>query len=38
MIIFGGTAQLTKELNDLNIFDVIHQKWIQLFENISPLK
>ena len=38
MIIFGGTTQLTRELNDLNIFDVIHHKWIQIFENVSPFK
>ena len=34
---FGGTANLTQELNDLYIYDINNQNWIQVFENVSPI-
>ena len=38
MIIFGGIHEITKELNDLLIFDFNNNKWLKLFDNeiLSP--
>jgi|APCry1669189768_1035252.scaffolds.fasta_scaffold66620_1 hypothetical protein len=39
MIIYGGIYEVTKELNDMHVFDIINQKWLCLFEEInSPVK
>jgi hypothetical protein len=42
MVIFGGYYEVTKELNDLFLFDFVDEKWIQIFMEvnspISPLK
>ena len=39
MIIFGGLHELTKELNDMHVFDILNERWLCLFEEInSPVK
>ena len=39
MILFGGIYEITKELNDLHIFDFSKNTWVTLFEESnSPLK
>jgi hypothetical protein len=40
MIVFGGILEVTKELDDLMLFDIKNRKWIQLFEEVmlSPIK
>lgn len=39
MIIYGGIFEITKELNDMHIFDIQKREWICLFEEInSPAK
>jgi hypothetical protein len=35
MIIFGGIFEVTKELNDMHLFDMRSKKWIQFFEETS---
>lgn len=38
MIIFGGIYEVTKELNDLVLFDTKAHKWITFFEESnSPM-
>lgn len=39
MLVFGGIHEVTKELDDLHVFDFKNLRWIELFEEqISPLK
>jgi hypothetical protein len=39
MIIYGGIYEVTKELNDMHVFNVVTEKWLCLFEEInSPMK
>ena len=39
MVIFGGIYEITKELNDLQVFDFKKNRWITLFEEAnSPIK
>jgi hypothetical protein len=39
MIIYGGIYEVTKELNDMHIFDLNEEKWLCLFEELmSPIK
>jgi DNA topoisomerase IA len=39
MVVFGGIYEITKELNDLHIFDFTKKKWITLFEESnSPVR
>ena len=38
MIIYGGIFEVTKELNDMHIFDLKNDKWICLFEEINSPK
>jgi len=39
MVIFGGIIEITKELDDLVLFDIDNTKWVQLFEELqSPLR
>ena len=39
MIIYGGIYEVTKELNDMHVFDLKNEKWLCLFEELmSPLK
>jgi hypothetical protein len=39
MVIFGGIHEVTKELDDLYIFDFKNKRWIELFEEVSsPMK
>ena len=39
MVIFGGIAEVTKELNDMYLFDFNEEKWICLFRPLpSPQK
>lgn len=36
--IFGGIYEVTKELNDLNLYDIANNKWICLFtEKVEPV-
>jgi len=38
MVVYGGIFEVTKELNDLNLFDTRTKKWISLFEEThSPV-
>jgi hypothetical protein len=39
MIIYGGIFEVTKELNDMHVFDFKKQQWIVMFEELnSPQK
>jgi hypothetical protein len=39
MIVFGGIYEITKELNDLYMFDFTKKKWITVFEESnSPVR
>ena len=39
MIIYGGIFEVTKELNDMHVFDFKKQQWVVLFEELnSPQK
>ena len=39
MLIFGGIHEVTKELDDMHIFDFKNKRWIQFFEEMSsPVK
>jgi hypothetical protein len=39
MLVFGGIHEVTKELDDMHIFDFKNRRWIMLFEEISsPVK
>lgn len=39
MIIYGGIYEVTKELNDMHVFDIVNERWLCLFEEInSPIK
>ena len=35
MLVFGGILEVTKELNDLWVFDLRSKKWVALFEDTS---
>lgn len=40
-IIFGGIFEITKELNDMYIYDMKERKWLCIFEEtncVSPVK
>ena len=39
MVVFGGIYEVTKELNDMIIYDIKNKRWITLFEEqSSPVK
>jgi Galactose oxidase, central domain len=39
LIIFGGIYEITKELNDLHMFDFSKKKWVTVFEESnSPIR
>lgn len=39
MIIYGGILEVTKELNDMHVFNLHTERWICLFEELnSPQK
>jgi hypothetical protein len=38
MIIFGGIYEITKELNDLHLFDFRKSKWVTIFEEAHSPK
>jgi hypothetical protein len=39
MLIFGGIYEVTKELDDMYLFDFRNKRWILFFEEIqSPAK
>ena len=39
MVVFGGIYEITKELNDLHMFDFAKRKWVTVFEESnSPIK
>lgn len=39
MIVYGGIYEVTKELNDMHVFDIVNERWMCLFEEInSPIK
>ena len=38
MVIFGGIFEITKELNDLHLFDFKKQRWVTLFEEANSPK
>jgi hypothetical protein len=39
MVLFGGIYEITKELNDFYLFDLINNRWITIFEeSVSPKK
>lgn len=35
MIIYGGIFEVTKELNDMHVFDFKKQQWVVLFEELN---
>lgn len=35
MVIFGGMFEITKELNDMHIFDFDTNKWINIYEDLN---
>jgi Galactose oxidase, central domain len=39
MVVFGGIYEITKELNDLHLFDFKKRRWVTLFEeSYSPVR
>jgi hypothetical protein len=39
MVVFGGIYEVTKELDDLIVFDIKNKRWIVFFEEmVSPGK
>ena len=39
MVVFGGIYEVTKELNDMIIYNIKTKKWVTLFEEqSSPIK
>jgi hypothetical protein len=38
LLIFGGIYEITKELNDLQMFDITKKKWITVFEESNSPK
>lgn len=38
MLVFGGIFEITKELNDLHVFDFKKNKWITMFEETHSPK
>lgn len=39
MVVFGGIYEITKELNDLHLFDFTKKRWVTLFEeSYSPVR
>lgn len=39
ILVFGGILEVTKELNDVQVFVIKEQKWIQIYEDFfSPSK
>jgi hypothetical protein len=38
MIVFGGILDVTKELDDMTIFDIEQKRWTQLFEGLNGMK
>jgi hypothetical protein len=37
MIVFGGILDVTKELDDMTIFDIEQKRWTQLFEGLNAV-
>jgi hypothetical protein len=35
MVIFGGIYEITKELNDMHIFDFERNTWINIYEDLN---
>lgn len=35
MVVFGGIHEITKELNDLVVFDLKTHKWVQFFQEMQ---
>lgn len=41
MVIFGGLFEITKELNDMHVFDLGKERWVKVYEdeeNVSPIR
>lgn len=41
MVIFGGLFEITKELNDMHVFDLSTERWVKVYEdeeNLSPIR
>jgi len=38
MLLFGGIYEITKELNDLHMFDLANRRWIMIFEESNSPK
>ena len=38
MLIFGGFYDITKELNDMYLFDFENEEWVQLFQDDAGVK
>lgn len=39
MIVFGGIYEVTRELDDMHLFDFRNKRWIEFFEEASsPVK
>jgi hypothetical protein len=37
MIVFGGILDVTKELDDMMIYDLEKKRWTQLFEGLNTV-
>ena len=35
MIVYGGIFEVTKELNDMHVFDLKNEQWVVLFEELN---
>lgn len=35
LIIFGGIHEVTKELNDMHLYDIKNKRWINFFEELN---
>jgi hypothetical protein len=38
MVIYGGIFEVTKELNDMHVFDLRKENWVSMFEEINSPK
>jgi len=38
MVIFGGIHEVTKELDDMYLYDFRNSKWYQLYDEISNIE
>ena len=37
MVIFGGLQDITKELNDMHVFDMENMKWMRIYDDVATV-